>query len=517
MTEDRPEFMPWLLWNFDRQSYRERELVVVDSSEPRAPWPARDDIRVVEAPRGTGVAEKRNLALASARGEFVAWFDDDDWSSPLRLEVLFKTLAAGSGYAGPSRAWFFDLPTRRFTRYDGRGRILFNGALFRSDVARGVEFDVRLKRASDTDWLRRLGVGYGPGSSVDRDLFFWVCHGRNLSNPRARVGASCAERELAQRMGSEEWGDTSAALGRLPSSLRGERPATRDAGRPRLGVRSSWAREPTQEPRKAPATPIAGRSSITVVIPVRDRAGARVSNVLRSLAWQELPADEVLIVSHGSRSSIDAELAEFCEAYRVRLLCVGTPEQPWCKPLALNTGIRASAAGSEFVLTLDADMILAPNFIRCVCAALLNDRDSIVLCQSADMPAMPDRVIELADLAALRKRARVRGRHGCGGIQAMRRDFLFAIRGYDEDLTWWGAEDVDLVQRAGSAGLRAVWVDPVTFMLHQWHPRRERALDDRSLQLEARRAWYSNHRMIEARRGLVQRNPKSWGQGDGGG
>lgn len=32
VTEDRAAFMPWLFWNYDRQSYARRELVIVDSS-----------------------------------------------------------------------------------------------------------------------------------------------------------------------------------------------------------------------------------------------------------------------------------------------------------------------------------------------------------------------------------------------------------------------------------------------------------------------------------------------------
>ena len=45
VTENRPEFMDWMLWNYDRQTWPERELVVVDSSG--APFSSgRDDVRV---------------------------------------------------------------------------------------------------------------------------------------------------------------------------------------------------------------------------------------------------------------------------------------------------------------------------------------------------------------------------------------------------------------------------------------------------------------------------------------
>jgi hypothetical protein len=79
VTENRAEFMPWLLWNFDKQDYEPRELVVVDSSHCRQSPPSRPDVVVVRCPFGTSVGAKRNLALAAASGAFLTWIDDDDW------------------------------------------------------------------------------------------------------------------------------------------------------------------------------------------------------------------------------------------------------------------------------------------------------------------------------------------------------------------------------------------------------------------------------------------------------
>ena len=64
VTENRPAFMPWLLWCFDRQTWANRELVIIDSSAQPFTVPSRDDIRVIPAPCGTSVGRKRNLALA---------------------------------------------------------------------------------------------------------------------------------------------------------------------------------------------------------------------------------------------------------------------------------------------------------------------------------------------------------------------------------------------------------------------------------------------------------------------
>jgi len=127
VTEDRPAFMPWLLWNFDKQDYEPRELVVVDSSLTPQALPSRPDLNVVRCPYGTGVAAKRNLALASARGAFLTWFDDDDWQHPGKLTRLGSQLAAGCDLAGGTRSWFVDLAggrARECSSRAGRRRAL---------------------------------------------------------------------------------------------------------------------------------------------------------------------------------------------------------------------------------------------------------------------------------------------------------------------------------------------------------------------------------------------------------
>jgi hypothetical protein len=75
VTEGREAFVPWLLWSYQKQKYRRRELVVVDSSQDAAAgrWPPA--ATVVRCPAGTSVARKRNLAVDAARGDLVAWFD----------------------------------------------------------------------------------------------------------------------------------------------------------------------------------------------------------------------------------------------------------------------------------------------------------------------------------------------------------------------------------------------------------------------------------------------------------
>jgi glycosyltransferase involved in cell wall biosynthesis len=262
--------------------------------------------------------------------------------------------------------------------------------------------------------------------------------------------------------------------------------------------------------------PVPGTLPLSIVIPIRNRAGADVRNALASLAWQRGGRPwETILVSHGSDPTIDAELRELAIAVGATLITVGTPADAWCKPLALNTGILATDPAIPFVMAMDGDMILGENMLETVVAELRDDPQKVVLCQSSDLPedcAIPDEPDAIrAQFAQLRARATVRGKFGTGGIQAMKRSFLVEVRGYDEDMLWWGALDTDLVRRAEAAGLHASWVTDRTAMLHQWHPRKHHILDESSRAQAARGSWQRNHELMYERRGHVVRNHRGWG------
>ena len=257
-------------------------------------------------------------------------------------------------------------------------------------------------------------------------------------------------------------------------------------------------------------------SPLAVIIPVRNRAGQRVRNALRSLNWQTAgrPA-QVLVVSHGSQPEVDRELSKLCDEEAATLIVVGDPSQPWNKPLALNTGIRATLPDVPCIMTMDADMILAPNFLGVVVERLSKEPPALVLCRTADLPPhdlLPCSCEQLLGaFDALRAVTRLRPRSASGGIQAARRAFFFDIQGYDEDLVWWGAMDGDLVNRARLMRLQMAWIEDRTAMLHQWHPRKHAVLSGHREIEQAKRAWQYNHQLVRSRSKLAQRNPHGWG------
>ena len=83
-TSNRPEFVELSLQYFNRQTYPNLELIVVDdgSRSVRDIIPYKNRFRNVRLPRCQVLGEKRNLAVQHARGDVVMHWDEDDWYGP---------------------------------------------------------------------------------------------------------------------------------------------------------------------------------------------------------------------------------------------------------------------------------------------------------------------------------------------------------------------------------------------------------------------------------------------------
>lgn len=101
---------------FTAQTYEDRELVIVtdDDCQVAVPWVPIDytdrlradgfqpdahpriasasPVHVVRAPRGLTLGDLRNMGTAAARGEYIAQWDDDDWSHRDRLALQVREL-----------------------------------------------------------------------------------------------------------------------------------------------------------------------------------------------------------------------------------------------------------------------------------------------------------------------------------------------------------------------------------------------------------------------------------------
>jgi glycosyltransferase involved in cell wall biosynthesis len=219
VTEDRPAFRPWLGWNYQKQDYPARELVIVDSSSTSTALDV-PGVTVVRCPPGTNVARKRNLAVAAARGWLLTWFDDDDWQHPRKLSILAASLDGDGVLAGPRQSWFVDLHRSRARPHDSQRSVIFNGLGVRRTALHGVGFDERRVRAADTAWVAavRRETRCSP-RVVPEVLSFWLCHATNISNPVTRYVFPHPLADVAQAVGEADWGETDEELASLRSRL----------------------------------------------------------------------------------------------------------------------------------------------------------------------------------------------------------------------------------------------------------------------------------------------------------
>lgn len=201
-VSNRPEFLQWLLWNYNKQTYRgNRELIIVGLN---LPVPYREDIVYVNT--SGNIPTKRNIALRAAHFNTATWFDDDDWQHPEKLQIL-KSNVKYNCMVGCSISFF--VSANKVDIYSGK-RLLFNSAGFYRSF-KTPKFNEEMDKASDYSWLKKMPEDR---VIVPEILFFWISHKRNISNPEKRLRGSSSLEELKNRIGSH-WGDTDKWLQHL--------------------------------------------------------------------------------------------------------------------------------------------------------------------------------------------------------------------------------------------------------------------------------------------------------------
>lgn len=96
------------------QTYQHKELLILDDKEdPSFAFEGKEfetgDIKVVVLDGRESIARKRNRLAGMARGDVIWTLDDDDWSSPLRMEQQVRRLEqSGKAVTGYKTLLFHD-------------------------------------------------------------------------------------------------------------------------------------------------------------------------------------------------------------------------------------------------------------------------------------------------------------------------------------------------------------------------------------------------------------------------
>ncbi|KKM46524.1 hypothetical protein LCGC14_1559780 [marine sediment metagenome] len=251
----------------------------------------------------------------------------------------------------------------------------------------------------------------------------------------------------------------------------------------------------------------------TVIVPVRDRWGARLRNCVGSIALQTLQPLEIIIADYGSTAEGHKEIMETVEPFDCSVYYYPTNEI-WSLSIARNMGIRRSSC--DQVAVVDADLILESRVLEVLLDSHLSRPSSYISCfirmlivEFGDVQ-MPEGFAELKEIDYWASA-------GFGGLVSAARSWYFKVRGFDERLKFWGSEDGDLWKRAGLDGMDRYRLNDLNQenvgIYHQYHKGcfSGSLPEHRASTTEEQRRRMRWNKMIFERDHTVLRNNDMWG------
>jgi Methyltransferase domain/Glycosyl transferase family 2 len=189
-TANRPHLVPQAIAYFLRQTYANRELLILDDgSESVADLiPADPRIRYLRMSEKKSMGTKHNLACEMARGEIIAHWDDDDWMSDNRLSYQVGELLSRppNSLVGLSRLIYYDPRKNSSWEYvyppGQRAWVCGNTFCYRKPVWQRNPFPSR-NEGADTVWvwgLKDAAISAHP----DHSFYISIIHTKNTSPKR---------------------------------------------------------------------------------------------------------------------------------------------------------------------------------------------------------------------------------------------------------------------------------------------------------------------------------------------
>ncbi|MDO7172723.1 glycosyltransferase family 2 protein [Mariniflexile sp. AS56] len=210
---------------------------------------------------------------------------------------------------------------------------------------------------------------------------------------------------------------------------------------------------------------------ITIVLTYRNRDLNSVETCLNSLKAQTNSGFEVVFVDYGSQNRYKVQLNTLVQSYNfVKLLRFETEQQLWCKSKAINMVLKQTDTPYFFVG--DVDMIYHPNFIETLDS--LKQSKEVVYFQVGFLGEEESRISKEFDAYKLSFKSNAEAT----GMTLFNTKILKSINGYDEFYHGWGAEDTDVHMRLNNAGYNVSFYTDSILMLHQWHPKHYREVND---------------------------------------
>ncbi|WP_169924013.1 glycosyltransferase family 2 protein [Sulfurifustis variabilis] len=205
-TYNRAALLPKAIASVLRQTHARFEIVVVDDGSTDATATVVSSlqdprIRYVRHERNRGLPAARNTGIRAARGEYVAFIDDDDeWREDKlerQLQVIGRydaVLATGVADGYPLR-----IHRRPEISLDDLRKGSFNPSslLAKTSVLRDVMFDESLRQGEDWDAFIRIGKRYSIGWLPEPLLIYNEGSHVRMTNEAKTTSVTELERRMA--------------------------------------------------------------------------------------------------------------------------------------------------------------------------------------------------------------------------------------------------------------------------------------------------------------------------------
>jgi len=232
---------------------------------------------------------------------------------------------------------------------------------------------------------------------------------------------------------------------------------------------------------------------------------------------QTLQPLEIIVADYGSTGEGHEEIMKTLEDFDCSVYYYPT-DKVWNLSKARNMGIRRSNTQCENVVVIDADLILEPRVMEALSRAHTSRARSYISCfiRMLMPESWPNDTLEdlrLPEDFVKLKNMNYWASAGWGGLVSAPRSWLFSVRGFDERMKFWGAEDGDLWKRAGLDGMDRYRINDLeetdTEIYHQFHDDCLSWNQGRLTKAEADQiAW---NKMMAARDNTIARNNEKWG------
>jgi glycosyltransferase involved in cell wall biosynthesis len=197
-TRDRPELLHKAVASVLVQSFTGFELIIVNDGSMPLPDFSDSRIRTLNSSEA-GAVPARNMGARAAKGEVIAWLDDDDqWNDRNFLLDAIAAIASGADFVfGDGRFVFADgSPSQGYSRnadaksLEGDNTILVSAIAYRASLHEKLgTFDEALPFYWDWDWYLRVARYGAKLHHVARPVVDILIHPQNMSgdaNAKAR-------------------------------------------------------------------------------------------------------------------------------------------------------------------------------------------------------------------------------------------------------------------------------------------------------------------------------------------